>query len=191
MENKAQYCSLRIILDETVILEENKEYFVRGAVDCDDFNVETGIFVGYKDKLATIDVVAANAVVSVDSNGKIPVRLYNLSNNEIKMYKGTKLGSVEIFQEEDGYFRSITTSKNNNNAHVNDLPNRINDARDVPKNHKDEVKELILDYSYIFSKSETDIGCCKKLKHQIVTEERFPIAVPVRRISVGLEEKVD
>ena len=66
MENKAEYCFLLIILDETVILEENKEYFVRGAVDCDDFNVETGIFVGYKDKLAIIDVVAANAVVSVD-----------------------------------------------------------------------------------------------------------------------------
>ena len=182
MENKAQYCSLRIILDETVILEENKEYFVRGAVDCDDFNVETGIFVGYKDKLATIDVVAANAVVSVDSNGKIPVRLYNLSNNEINMYKGTKLGSVEIFQEEDGYFRSITTSKNNNKTHVNGLLNRINDVWDVPKNHKDEVKEMILDYSYIFSKSKTDIMCFKKFKHQIVTEERFFIAVPVRRI---------
>ena len=66
-------------------MEENKEYFLRGAVDCDDFNVETEIFVGYKDKLATIDVVVANAVVSVFSNGKIPVRLYNLPNNEIKM----------------------------------------------------------------------------------------------------------
>ena len=63
MENKAQDCFIQIILDETVILEENKEYFVRGAVDFDDFKVETGIFVGYKDKLATIDVVAANAVV--------------------------------------------------------------------------------------------------------------------------------
>ena len=29
------------------------------------------------------------------------------------------------------------------------------------------------------------------MKHQIVTEERFPIAVPMKRISVGLEEKVD
>ena len=110
IENKAQYCSLRIILDETVILKENKEYFVRGAVDCDDFNVETRIFVGYKDKLATIDVLAANTVVSVGSNGKITVRLYNLSNNELKMYKGTKLGSAEIFQEEGGYFRTIKTS---------------------------------------------------------------------------------
>ena len=35
------------------------------------------------------------------------------------------------------------------------------------------------------------IGCCKKLIHQIVTEERFLIAVPVRRIPVGLEEKVN
>ena len=81
MENKAQYCSLLIILDETLILEENKEYFVREAVDFDDFNVETEIFEGYKDKLAIIDVVAANAVVSVDSNDKIPVRLYNLSRS--------------------------------------------------------------------------------------------------------------
>ena len=96
-------------------IEENKEYFFRGAVDCDDFNVETGIFVSYKDELATIDVVAANAVVSVDSNGKMPVRLYTFSNNEIKMYKDTKLGSVEIFQEE-------STSKNNNNLHVNGYP---------------------------------------------------------------------
>ena len=54
----------------------------------------------------------------------------------------------------------------------------------IGKNHKDEVKELILDYSYVFSKSETDIGCCKKLKHKIVTEETFYIAVPVRRIPV-------
>ena len=66
-------------------------------------------------------MVAANAVVLVDCNGKIPVRLYNFSNNEIKMYKGIKLGNVEIFQEEDGYFRSITTSKNSNNEHVNGL----------------------------------------------------------------------
>ena len=51
-------------------MEENKKYFVQGAVDCDDFNVETGILVGYKGKLATIDVVAANAVVSVEEESK-------------------------------------------------------------------------------------------------------------------------
>ena len=80
-------------------LEENKEYFIRGAVDCNDFKMETGIFVGYKDKLAIIDVVAANAVLSVDSNGKIPVRLYNLSNNET--YKDTKL---RFFRKKMGIF---------------------------------------------------------------------------------------
>ena len=48
-----------------------------------------------------------------------------------------------------------------------------------------------MDHSCIFSKSETDIGCSKKLKHQIVIEERFPIAELVKRIPVELEEKVD
>ena len=32
VDNKAQFCSLRIILDETVVLDGNKEYFVCGAV---------------------------------------------------------------------------------------------------------------------------------------------------------------
>ena len=74
--NKAQFCSLRIILDETVVLEGNREYFVRGAVDCEEFKAYSGIFTGYKDKLASMDVLSANSLVSLDKGGKILVRLY-------------------------------------------------------------------------------------------------------------------
>lgn len=76
-ENKTQYCSIRIILGETVTLKGNRQYFVRGAVDCEEFYVNFAFFVGYKDKLAAIYVLSGNAIVYVDSEGKTPVRLYN------------------------------------------------------------------------------------------------------------------
>lgn len=41
------------------------------------------------------------------------------------------------------------------------------------------VKELIIKFSNIFSKSETDIGCCKNKKLEIM-----------RRVPMSLEKKV-
>lgn len=190
MENETQYCSLRVILDETVVLEKNREYFVWGSVDCDEFRIKEGIFVGYKDKLANLDILLANSIVSVDKDGKIPIRLYNLSDSERKIHKGTSMGSLEILERKSEFVRNIF-SKKSDASHVKPLIERIEKEADIPLEHKKSVKKLILKYAHVFSESDTDIGYCTKIKHHIVTREEVPIAIPPRRIPIGIEDKVD
>ena len=117
--------------------------------------------------------------------------MYNLSENSKKKYKCTNLGCLEIVDDSNEYIRYVKHPGGSSVTHLEGLLKRIDDERNVSQDHKDKVKNLVCDYSHVFSKSDTDIGCCKTLKHHIVTEEKFPVVVASRRIPIGLEEKVD
>ena len=54
-----------------------------------------GTFSPYKDKLAEMSLIAAQSL-SYCNNGLIPVRLYNLKDSEVRIFKNTVLGNFEI-----------------------------------------------------------------------------------------------
>lgn len=61
----------------------------------------------------------------------------------------------------------------------------------TPDDHKVKWKNLIKQYSGIFSKTETIIGYCKKVKHEIIRKNACKIAILLRKIPMGLKDEVD
>ena len=84
------YC-YPVELDETVYLEANKEYFVRGILR-NKSSIEDMIFVPNVEKLEKKEILSTYALVKTGDNG-IPVRILNGENN-LTLYKGTTLGNL-------------------------------------------------------------------------------------------------
>ena len=60
---------MRVISDNTVVINELKEITVLASVDSDIFSLKEVLFSPYKDKLANIDVIAANSILFVRGSG--------------------------------------------------------------------------------------------------------------------------
>ena len=92
----AQMCTVRVILENTVMIEKNEEINVPAHIDTDIFSINEIMFTPYKDKLSNIGVLAANSISFVSRGDKIPIRLFNTTDENLTIFKRTKLGCVEI-----------------------------------------------------------------------------------------------
>lgn len=146
------------------------------------------IFSPYTEKLSQRGLLAATALVN-PNNDTIPVRVMNLSDKSVRLYKNTKLGfidSVEVKRDEN--LRHIDS--NNELESQNDLHSlKIGDS--IPSTQAQEVKDLLNEFQDVFSRNKLDIGCCNQVKHHIIVENVPPIRQQIRRVPLGLEEKVD
>lgn len=182
-------------MEHTIIIDKNEEVNVLASIDSDVLSVSEIIFQPYKDKLSEIGILAANSIAFVSRGGRIPIRLYNTTDDKITVYKGTKLGYVEIPDilevEQNKTLKTLNSKTEFNHIQViiddieKDVINKIN------VNDKKTIINIIKNFSDAFSKNKMDIGCCPLIKHNIdVTNER-PIAQNWRRAPLHLENKVD
>ena len=183
---------------ENSVLEPMSEYVIECFLNCFTNNPDfpTFVFLPYNDKLAKKHVLAATSIVK-PVNGLIPVRLINLSEDNIKIDKNTKIGDLEPAKEMEmsGKTNGLRILKQENScqdiSHIKDILEKVKLNSNLSHDQIKRVSDLISDYSSLFSRNKMDIGLCKTIEHEIYLCDCKPIHVPYRRVPLGLEQKVD
>ena len=126
----------------------------------------------------------------------IPVRLINVHDNIVKIHKGTKIGCIDIFEGgADNVAENVrmTNEKTFDCSHIQYIIDAIkgDNESQATLSEKEMTIDIIREFQDIFSRNKMDVGFCPRIKHEIHTENVPPVALPMRRIPVNLEEKVD
>ena len=191
--NSARSLVFDVCLVDTVIIEKNQECLVSCYVKiADDRPVSDLLFLPYHDKMSKIGVFAASAIVR-NHNNTIPVRIMNAEEHDVTIYKNTKIGFVEYLENamvENNRMLYVPNSSQDNEGMKTVIYN-IEQNKDLNEKERLELINLLKKYKSVFSKSKMDIGCCKAIKHQIILENPTPVNLPMRRVPMGFENKVD
>jgi hypothetical protein len=167
-------------------LEGGKEYVIRGKVS--SCNQADTIFSPDLPNLMRRGIYAASSIVRCNEEGFIPVRIIALDT--ITLYKSTRLGAVEKY-DEGKPVRSIVMTKETLNTmpDVEELFGK--QLISMPKLHAQSIKEILIEFRDVFSRSQMDIGCVSGVEHRILTGNAPPIALNPRRTPLALEDKID
>ena len=181
--------SLRLFLNDNIVLQPHCEYFIRAFSENDNVKDKDFLFIPYQGNLDRYAVLAADGLVSNVKN-IFPIRIYNTSDNVLKLHKNTHLGWLQ------------EVSKNENTGQISMLrmlPTEFRNKIDFIKSFniewsdskvKDNFCEILWQYRDIFSKNKTDLGCTE-IKHKINTGNHPPLALKQRRVPLELEKEVD
>ena len=182
-----------VCLFETTVLERMEECivscYVSSSTVCD---MSDAIFLPDQDKLVKLGLIGAAAIVR-SKNNKIPVRIINVSDENRTIYKNTKLGFLEILCteiEEKNRMLHVSTMEEGFEG-LNLVFRGINTNDNLTVDEKITVKKLFQNYQGVFSANKMDLGCCKAVKHEIFLKNDTPIKLPIRRVPMGFEDKVD
>ena len=190
-ERLAQHVLLvPVYLSENVVLQPFTEYIVWCAIDNEVCNNTEYLFIPRIEKLSLRGIIAASAVVKAHEK-LIPARIYNATAENIVLYEKTVVGNIEecvSVKAEEGYVRKTISQKSN---HLDDLRRQINENDALSKTEKRATHNLLDRYEHIFSRNKDDIGYCPFIKHEILVKDDIPVHDSIRRIPMGLEEKVD
>ena len=179
---------VNVCVNEDTVLQPFCEYLVEGNIE-GEF-----LFSPYNDKLSMRSVLGAVSVVK-PLKGLIPVRVINLSENEVKLFKNTRLGYLEHAREisaNEVHMRLIDKdSRVGDQSHLKGIIEKVKSNVNLSKAQITQVIELLRTYSNLFSKSTMDIGLCDVAQHEIYLNDTNPVHVPYRRVPIGMEAKVD
>ena len=174
-----------------VYLEPFQEYLVLCTLDSDVNINRVGIFLPFQEKLSTKGIVAAEALVSPTEN-KIPVRMINATAEKLKLFSKTKVGSIENYSTSNHRkIRQVSIKEENKSGMFKILERKINENCGLSQTEKLTLINLLKKYSSVFSTTKDDIGYCPYIEHEILTEPKPPIHDKIRRVPLGLEDKVD
>ncbi len=192
-QEKTARC-MEVILDETIVLEECGEYLIRGKICCKTGELRRNdhdvLFMSNRDKLSRKNILAADALYETSnlSNGYLMIRVINPILKRNIIYKGTKLGKLTDYRDERVFMFDNVCEKNNDDV-VNEILTLH--AGCLSSEEYSSLKDVLIEYKAIFSRSSTDVGLVKGFKHQIVTNEHKPISLNPRRVPINVQPKVD
>lgn len=126
--------------------------------------------------------VLASTLVSVTDSGRIPVQICNYSNKDIQFRPKTMIGSATTAKINTSNFRTAEINTHTvSPARDNNTLTKMEMGSLTPEQEQ-QVRNLVMKFDDIFSKSEDDIGFCNKIEHRIPTEDNIPVRIPHRRI---------
>jgi hypothetical protein len=182
---------IRVILDQDAWLDGGKEYFVRGRIIGNEaVSVKDGIFHPYNRNLMKRGMVGACALVNCEGEF-CPIRIINLANQCVHLFRGTHLGDLECFQQNEYRLRCMR-SHNGSKMKLDKIISYF--KPDLDRLHgkdRENMLKILEEYSDVFSEGKFDIGLAVDAVHRIETEDALPISCNPRRIPIGVEDKVD
>ena len=188
-----------VCVDETVSIDKDVESIIICKLQGSKLTDFSAVFEPFKDKLASLGVIAASAIVKIQ-DGKLPMRLINIKEETVKLFKNTTVGFVYKYESEqceqmrliNEYDRDIKLKENENEvSHIQSLFDQIDSNNQLTAVEKKECKELISEYKDCFAVNKQDIGHTTLAKHEIRLQRNAPIQRTYRKIPYGLEKQVD
>lgn len=124
-------------------------------------------------------------------NGKIPVRVLNLGNEDIWLKPKSRIGTlhkVEIVKSTEDHYDIDEKAEDNMNV-KSDVEFHIGDV-DFTEKQKAQFDALLKKHSNAFCQNDSDLGHSSLVKHSIKLTDEIPIRVPHRRIPPNQLEEV-
>ena len=135
-------------------------------------------------------------VTVVTSEAKVPVQIANIGSETVTIPPGTEIGLLYSIQENGrGMYDVPDTSAASaevDEGTIDELMKELKlESAVLSKAGKASLRQLVMEFSDVFSKSEADIGKTTLLQHQIETGDAPPVRQRPRRIPINLREEVE
>jgi len=189
-----KFLSFDVRVFENFSIPSQNECCVCVKVDCMNVDKE-GTFSPFKCKLAKIGIVGAQSL-AVCKNGLIPIRLFNLKENVVNLYKNTLLGKFEVFQNNDNLDlneKSIHLIDSNDSFmnFSNIIDEKIMKNSNLNDDEKSIAKKTLYEFQDIFAVNKHDYGLCNRVKHEINIKPNTPIQQLIGKVPLNVEQWVD
>ncbi|CAG2223534.1 unnamed protein product [Mytilus edulis] len=167
----------RVAMQETVDVPPNSEMIVSGESDEPIFRGLAGLIEPNEKFMEKNGLLVARSIVHPEMYN-IPLRIINLNKEPCTLYKGTIIATCNKVDEEDIQTSEFVNSVAGSQTIVNkgrQLPDYLHDVfesnqANLDKDQKETFRDLLIEYSDIFSKSSEDIGLTDLVEHTINTE---------------------
>ena len=196
----------RVITRSTVVIPPKSEILVSVAVHPLDNGLGPSMGTTWDGVLEPQTTVAAQdwlvprAVATVDGDRTMPLKILNVSSEEVTVPKETDLGTLytvdnsnaggSVYEVLDGVDASQVHPKSIEDP--KDVIGRLNiDGADLSEAGKDRLKKLVTEYIDVFSRNDSDIGRTSIMKHHIETGNAKPIKQRPRRVPLKLRSEVE
>ena len=188
------YAVSRVLLQDPSVLPAESEQDVWGVVEVPKPGVSAVL------EPANIAEGVLSGRVVVDVAQRVPIRLCNLSANEVILRKGLCLGVLveakeepltlgsDVVDEEPTRLRRVETRK------TEELPEHLLPlyeaaSQGLQVEHRDTLRQLLIQYQGIFAVSDKDLGCFSAVQHRIDTGHNRPVRQAARRTALGFQEE--
>ncbi|CAC5382458.1 unnamed protein product [Mytilus coruscus] len=190
MQVKAKSC-YRVAIQETVNVPPNSEMIVSGESNEPIFRGLAGLIEPNEKLMEKNGLLVARSIVHPEMYN-IPLRIININNEPCTLYKGTIIATCNKVNEED-IQTSEFVNKTGGQATINKgrrLPDYLHEVFEssqvnLDKDQSEKFKDLLMEYSNIFSKSSEDIGLTDLVEHTINTGNHPPVRQRPRRIPLA------
>ena len=146
------------------------------------------LFIPNADYFVERNIIPAHAVVRANKDGTLPLRVMNLNDEDVKIYKGTSIGCLEVCVDEE----STDICMVNNSKEVDDKEflSKVS-LEHLNKSCKEKMELFLCQYKDVFSQSKYDIGHTNVLEHNIILTTKMPVYQRRRPIPMAVEKKVN
>ena len=149
-----KFFSYNVKVCETFSIPSQTECCLCMKVDCINASKE-GMFNPFKLKLAQLGIIAAQSL-AISSDNLIPIRLFNLRENDVYLYKNTVIGSFEFKTENSFENSDICVMEKNNDLYdfENMLKNEVGSNNCLTEDQKIKLKDLLTKFKNVFSSNK-------------------------------------
>jgi len=199
----------RIVCDSNVVINPNTEVIIGANVCIDklgaDDNVTSAVIDNISDSLFKKGILVAKTVIN-PANGKVPLRLMNLSEEIQTVYANTTAAFAEPVELIESLQNTETNSTNqdrdmlhlrtldqNSDNLLEQLPEHLhtlweNNISKLNQEQKVKFCNLLIKHQNVFAKSKYDLGRTDIVQHKIDTGDSKPIKQPMRRLPLNKRE---
>ena len=136
--------------------------------------------------LSQAGVLVGKTLVDI-RHKEIPVRVLNLANQSHHICKGTLLASCQsVLSVETGQLQETTENPVSLPEHLKSLFDRA--ATDLSSDQRSKLRELLSEFSGLFSAGPHNLGCNSYVEHTINTGDAPPIRQTPRRLPLAKRE---
>ena len=179
----------KISIQETLSIPPRSEMIIEGKVH-PNLNDKELLIDGTKRDLQQSGLLVARCLVK-PKECKVPIRVINVSDQELKIYKDTSAAIAEIEPNV-----SEVQTKNDTNIEP-DVDTSFTNymkplwdscTKNLSKEQQELVRDLLQKHIKVFAKSKTDLGKTNIVSHKINTGDARPIKQQPRRIPLHKKE---
>ena len=168
--------------------------------------IHTEGYVDNSTQVDDLDLIVANALIQVDDNGTLPLRLANFSKSTIHIHAHQKLvllhpisnmHSIQVILETTNLVSpfnnspTLSTSALSNPTVSRDWVSEFNLSKcSLTPTQLKAVTTLLQKYECICSKHDFDVGLTSLIQHEIHTDNTAPIKQAVRKSSPSTSQEI-
>lgn len=131
--------------------------------------------------------ITARTIVSPQET--VAVRLLKLGEETKFIYTGTVIGQLSEVKVVELSEEDMAEQSKKLRPDLVDMLKKT--ANHLTRKQKREAHTLLYEYTNLFAKSNSDLGCIDIVRHKIDTETNRPVKIPPRRVPTHLTKEID